>query len=558
MLDMKEVPKRNICTLYSVLECSSSKENHEHFNQPQFANIAPIGAPHTFASRYSPVEIRPDSPNASENVINPKIAAVTVKDECPKAGQDSGVFDGELILDTALESTAICDIKEEKADEMLIPETVTARTDDVKTFPCWKEFSENELLYHRFKYKTFSVEEVREMFQGVKDPKKCPLCPKRIKGLTSFVIHYSKHTGEKSQKCKLCDFESFYPATLIAHVETRHPDAKPHKCEECGLTFQRKGGLFKHQKLLKHFKHRLCEFCAKQFRYPHELENHVRQVHNGERSFKCDKCEMSFFRKSKLNGHMLTHSEAKNFECGDCKAKFKTKSSLNVHVRRVHNGEKYPKSKEKRRMPKHLCVICGHMFASKYKLNRHSYTHFPDSAKPFVCDICGRGFTQKVQLSEHAALHSGEAPYSCDFCGKKFRSKRTLKDHITVKHDSTSCHSPRDGVAFPCLHCPKKFPTKGRLNAHLLAHNGKWKCEFCSKTFATAQSLKTHFKTCKVKLEYELNLNATQHNSAVENSSGKPCNASESHPTGEISSNSVNPATQVSPAQVRVRVLLQC
>ena len=68
--------------------------------------------------------------------------------------------------------------------------------------------------------------------------------------------------------------------TLCSTVLMRAPYAKPHKCDFCGMAFNRTGHLKRH-----------------------------RRIHTGEKPYKCDVCGKTFSWISNLQRHLKTHTK---------------------------------------------------------------------------------------------------------------------------------------------------------------------------------------------------------------------------------------------------------
>ncbi len=47
-------------------------------------------------------------------------------------------------------------------------------------------------------------------------------------------------------RCPYCDFSTATPYTVKIHIRRRHSEAKPHVCDDCGLTFKMRSELTKH------------------------------------------------------------------------------------------------------------------------------------------------------------------------------------------------------------------------------------------------------------------------------------------------------------------------
>ena len=51
---------------------------------------------------------------------------------------------------------------------------------------------------------------------------------------------------------------------------------------------------------------------------------HIAKIHEGKRSFKCEKCEVTFKNSSHLTRHVNSvHEGKKLFNCSDCEKKFR-------------------------------------------------------------------------------------------------------------------------------------------------------------------------------------------------------------------------------------------
>ena len=83
---------------------------------------------------------------------------------------------------------------------------------------------------------------------------------------------------------------------------------------------------------------------------------HFKSVHEGEKPFKCEKCEATFTKRHTLDLHVKSfHDGIKPFMCNICSYCFPQKSDLKKHIKQVHEGkqqiemevsdlEKYPES----------------------------------------------------------------------------------------------------------------------------------------------------------------------------------------------------------------------
>ncbi|KAM9448860.1 zinc finger protein Helios isoform 2-T3 [Salvelinus alpinus] len=90
---------------------------------------------------------------------------------------------------------------------------------------------------------------------------------------------------------------------------TRLPNGdRSFQCNQCGVSFTQKGNLLRHIKL-----------------------------HTGEKPFKCPFCSYACRRRDALTGHLRTHSVGKPHKCDYCGRSYKQRTSLEEHKERCHN-----------------------------------------------------------------------------------------------------------------------------------------------------------------------------------------------------------------------------
>ncbi|KAM8713808.1 hypothetical protein ACLKA7_014038 [Drosophila subpalustris] len=117
----------------------------------------------------------------------------------------------------------------------------------------------------------------------------------------------------------------------------------------------------------------------------------------------------------------------------------------------------------------------------------------PKSLRP--CPECEKKFTRNFQLKLHMnSVHGlGDGPsYRCDVCSKTFASRHSLRYHETSSH---STFRP-----FACEICDRRFVLRTQLSSHARMHTGQTKprifhCNVCSKTWPTMSDLRTHMRS---------------------------------------------------------------
>ena len=112
--------------------------------------------------------------------------------------------------------------------------------------------------------------------------------PSEMKMESQNVENIRRCTGEKSQKCNQCDFESAWAGTLKRHLKI-HSGERSFKCNQCDFAIVHTADLRRHLK-----------------------------IHSGEKSFKCNQCEFASVRAGNLRRHLKAHSGEKSFKCNQC------------------------------------------------------------------------------------------------------------------------------------------------------------------------------------------------------------------------------------------------
>ena len=113
-----------------------------------------------------------------------------------------------------------------------------------------------------------------------------------------------------------------------------------YKCPHCDKYFTQLGSRGRHVQSIHEVKLRFkCDRCEKKFTTNAYLQDHVLIYHtNRKRSYFCNSCEKSFFRKYDLNLHEDTvHKGIKRFKCEMCSQCFAQKGVLDRHVQSLHD-----------------------------------------------------------------------------------------------------------------------------------------------------------------------------------------------------------------------------
>ena len=130
-------------------------------------------------------------------------------------------------------------------------------------------------------------------------------------------------------------------------------------CYQCSLQFDSQHAYSLHLKLIHKYiletknKLRLHELHASKEKS--DLSNQIVADKNEKKTFECEICQYSSYRRDHLDRHVASIHEGKRpFKCEFCNHTFSLKDSLNSHIASVHEGKKPLK-----------CEICNYTFLER-------------------------------------------------------------------------------------------------------------------------------------------------------------------------------------------------
>ncbi|XP_042561335.1 zinc finger protein 384a isoform X2 [Clupea harengus] len=215
---------------------------------------------------------------------------------------------------------------------------------------------------------------------------------------------------------------------------------------------------------------------------PYDLSNDEDDHANkdGNKSYRCRMCAVTFFNKSDMQIHAKSHTEAKPHKCPHCSKSFANSSYLAQHIR-IHTGAK-----------PYTCSYCQKTFRQLSHLQQHTRNH--TEAKPHKCPHCSKSFANSSYLAQHIRIHTGAKPYTCSYCQKAFRQLSHLQQHHRIHTGDRP---------YKCVHpgCEKSFTQLSNLQSHRRQHNKDkpYKCHNCNRGYTDAASLEVHLSTHTVK-----------------------------------------------------------
>ena len=181
-------------------------------------------------------------------------------------------------------------------------------------------------------------------------------CGKSFRRLREYINHYRTHTGEKPYVCDVCGKKFIRSYAVTEHRRT-HTGEKPYQCDICGKRFSVGGDLTKHKRLHAGEVLYKCKLCGKEMNTGRENADH-RRMHEG--GIFCPHCGKPFTRLHNMKEHVrIAHTGDKNYVCRDCGKQFAYARNLRYH-RRLHKSERPFK-----------CAMCGKCFAGAGELGRH-------------------------------------------------------------------------------------------------------------------------------------------------------------------------------------------
>ncbi len=143
---------------------------------------------------------------------------------------------------------------------------------------------------------------------GVKLSGKVKLDIISSKESVSARVQQCDNNGVKVFVCLVCDKVCRWRAHCEQHVREVHDKMRPYKCAMCGQTFTQSGNLTNHKR-----------------------------THTGEKPYECTVCGQTFTRSDALSSHKRTHTGEKPYECTVCGQTFTQSGALTRHVRAVHD-----------------------------------------------------------------------------------------------------------------------------------------------------------------------------------------------------------------------------
>lgn len=274
-------------------------------------------------------------------------------------------------------------------------------------------------------------------------------CGRLLATYESLMAHKRKHSIEVGEfYCDLCNANFVTKAGLSIHIKFKHEKVRPsYRCSVCDKEFKDAQSLRCHERVHLTLEQRQlveCKICSKKLANKYSLNQHIKSVHQRQKTLICHLCTKQFSNKSNLKSHLISHT-----------TEYVT------------------------------CDICDSVFKNKVSLQSHRKIHKPKESFNYPCPECDKRFQNRNHLERHQISHSDVRNFRCNFegCEMAYKWEKDLKNHISAVHNDQKNHK--------CLWCNKFFVDVANLRKHKLRYHPEELAEFELKHGRGRRQLKT-------------------------------------------------------------------
>jgi len=248
--------------------------------------------------------------------------------------------------------------------------------------------------------------------------------------------------------CQLCGKVLSYQKSLRDHVRFVHENERSYQCEQCPYAAAKRRDLDKHVDSV-HDK-------SKPFKSEAAILRHNRKQAIGQDihgTFRCDQCPFATTRRGNLTNHILTaHEYIRQYSCSHCEFSASRDDLLTKHVRTAHD-----------RVEAFGCELCHFETTDRTLLTTHVSNEHASLLKQFMtlrdrisifnCEMCSYECMLENDLIDHVRnthykVENGGLSYECP-----------LKSHSKCVHDKI--------LTFKCDRCSFQTNAQSKLDSHV-------------------------------------------------------------------------------------------
>lgn len=210
------------------------------------------------------------------------------------------------------------------------------------------------------------------------------------------LITTAKIVNIKLINCYWCKYSSSNLMQTKEHVMKNHMKnlklTLPLTCNECPKTCSNAAEMAKHNRIHIANAPFGCNFCAKKYTLPDELETHHNEAHSSQKPFQCKICSDKFDEIAELKKHMQNHQTQLPFECKTCQLRFAALLDLKNHTQIHYQPD---------------CIDCGKPFSAFASYNEYTLHKLDHSGEPpFECYLCDKAYKERKRLTQHMRSHT--------------------------------------------------------------------------------------------------------------------------------------------------------
>lgn len=250
----------------------------------------------------------------------------------------------------------------------------------------------------------------------------CDVCNQSFNSKKKLICHIRNHFSNGFDNNKISNICS-------KNIICKQIKNESFKCEICEEHFSSQCSYNTHVNIHSKNKNNIlkksftCKFCGKHFNDQSNCNRHTKIHFQTNNKLNCDICKKTFSGKYGLKVHMRMHVGINPYKCEICELRFYRNDILQIHMSKMHRVNC---------VNKHIyCNECSKQFSTKSTLMRHKMIH--SNEKLYTCNKCQKSYSRKDSFITHfRSKHSGEKPYLCHICKKSFFEKNVLVRHMKI------------------------------------------------------------------------------------------------------------------------------